>query len=163
MFLVLAVILGPFAAGFALAHSPSAGPNLIPLLTSLILLPILSAFVVMASPEKYARWIVLFTASCVLGISFKIFFLYQNSLAGFQLIEDVPWLGNLGIHYLLGVDGMSTLMVVLTACVYFAGALVSWNISLRRKEYFVLFMSSRFCRCTSWWVSGEAGAKNTRP
>ena len=64
-------------------------------------------------------------------------------------MEKVPWLNNLGINYLLGVDGMSTLMVFLVASVYFAGTLISWNISLRIKEYFVYF---------SLLVSGVAGA-----
>jgi NADH-quinone oxidoreductase subunit M len=78
-----------------------------------------------------------------------LFTAYQNAQGGFQFVESVPWLGNLGITYLLGVDGMSTLMVLLVACVYFAGSLISWNISLRKKEYFILF---------SLLVGGVAGA-----
>ena len=138
MFPVLATILLPLGAALALFHSPAAGPGL-PMLTCFILIPILAAFAVMASPEKAARWISLFAASLELGLAVKIYLAFQVAVGGFQMVEEVPWLSNLGINYLLGVDGMSTLMVVLVACVYFAGALISWNISMRRKEYFVLF------------------------
>src|SRR6185369_2078356 len=88
-------------------------------------------------------------ASLELGIAFKVFTLYQITAGGFQLTEEVPWLTNFGINYLLGVDGMSTLMVVLVASVYFAGTLISWNVTMRTKEYFVLF---------SLLVGGVAGA-----
>ncbi|HTC19288.1 MAG TPA: proton-conducting transporter membrane subunit, partial [bacterium] len=150
MFSVLATILVPFAAAFMFfAHASSQGPNILPLLTTFILIPIFSAFAIMAAPEKYTRWISLFMASLELGVAFKVFALYQTATGGFQLVEEVPWLGNFGIKYLLGVDGMSTLMVFLVGCVYFAGTLISWNVSLRKKEYYVLF---------SLLVGGVAGA-----
>src|SRR5580692_11245679 len=150
MFSVLATILVPFLAAFIFfSHASSQGPNVLPLLTTFILIPILSAFVIMAAPEKYTRWISLFMASLELGVAFKVFALYQTTTGGFQLVEEVPWLGNFGIKYLLGVDGMSTLMVLLVTCVYFAGTLISWNVSLRKKEYYVLF---------SLLVGGVAGA-----
>jgi len=79
----------------------------------------------------------------------KIFFIFQTAAGGFQFVEEVPWLTNFGINYILGVDGMSALMVLLVACVYFAGSLISWNITLRMKEYFILF---------SLLVGGVAGA-----
>lgn len=146
---VLATILVGVAATFNFFHAPALGPNILPPLTCFIVVPVLSALFIMAAPEKWSRWISLLMASMELGIALKIFFLYQTPVGGFQLVEEVPWLDNFGIKYLLGVDGMSTLMVVLVACVYFAGSLVSWNISVRRKEYFVLF---------SLLVGGVAGA-----
>lgn len=147
--IVIATILVPFAAAFGFFHDPAAGPNLIPILTSFILVPNLAAFAIMVSPAKWTRWISLFAASFELGIAFKVFMIFNTPAGGFQLVEEVPWLNNFGIKYLLGVDGMSTLMVVLVACVYFAGTLISWNISMRTKEYFVLF---------SLLVGGVAGA-----
>jgi NADH-quinone oxidoreductase subunit M len=150
MFSVLATILVPFTvAFFLLFHSPDQGANTTLELTAFIVIPILSAFAIMASPEKWTRWISLFMASLELGVAFKVFALYQTATGGFQLLEEVHWLDNFGIKYLLGVDGMSTLMVVLVACVYFAGTLISWNVSMRKKEYYVLF---------SLLVGGVAGA-----
>jgi len=150
MFSVIATILAPLAVSyFCFFHDPSQGPNALPVLSTFIIIPILSAFAIMASPEKWTRWISLFMASLELGVAFKVFAMYQVAAGGFQLVEEMPWLNNFGIKYLLGVDGMSTLMVLLVACVYFAGTLISWNISLRKKEYYVLF---------SLLVGGVAGA-----
>ncbi|HUO58073.1 MAG TPA: NADH-quinone oxidoreductase subunit M [bacterium] len=145
MFQIIAAILIPFAASFLFFHNPATGgANLLPPLTSFIVIPALGALAVMALSEKAARWATLLMASLELGLAARVFFIYQeifhqNAAAGFQLVEEVPWLKNFGINYILAVDGMSTLMVLLVACVYFAGSLISWSISLRIKEYFVLF------------------------
>src|SRR5579883_1337397 len=113
---VMATILIPLAAAFLFFHGSSpASPNILPILTCFILVPNISAFLVMAFPVKWTRWISLVAASVELGIAFRVFTLYQNATGGFQLVEQVPWLKNFGIQYLLGVDGMSTLMVVLVA------------------------------------------------
>jgi NADH-quinone oxidoreductase subunit M len=146
---VLIAILIPFSAAFGFFHPPAQGPNALPILTSFILVPVLAAAFIMAAPEKWTRWISLVASSLELGIGVRLFFMYQVSAGGFQMVEQVPVLKDLKIDYLLGVDGMSTLMVLLVACVYFAGSLISWNISMRVKEYFVLF---------SLLVGGVAGA-----
>jgi NADH-quinone oxidoreductase subunit M len=143
MIYVIISILVPLTAAFGFFYSPSQGPNTIPILTAFIVVPLVSALLIMAAPGKWTRWISLWMASLELGIALKVFFIGQENLArglgGFQLVEEVPWLNNMGIKYLLGVDGMSTLMVLLVASVYFAGTLISWNITLRVKEYFVYF------------------------
>src|SRR5690242_4620690 len=154
MLSLLATILIPFAASFSFFHSPAQGANLLPPLSCFIAIPLIAALIIIGAPEKYSRWISLFFASLELGVAVKVLLIFQgiyqtNPTPGFQLVEEVPWLQNFGINYLLGVDGMSTLMVFLVACVYFAGALISWNITLRIKEYFVLF---------SLLVGGVAGA-----
>src|SRR5581483_2803111 len=146
---VLAAILLPLAASMVLIHAPGAGFSLLPPLTAFILIPNIAAILVLATKDSWAKWISLVCASAELGVALNVFHGYQVSLGGFQMVEEVPWLTNFGIKYLLGVDGMSTLMVFLVACVYFAGTLISWKINLRIKEYFVLF---------SLLVGGVAGA-----
>ena len=42
-------------------------------------------------------------------------------------------------HRALGVDGISALMVMLTGIVMFTGVLVSWNITHRSKDFFILY------------------------
>src|SRR6059058_3827859 len=48
---------------------------------------------------------------------------------GFQFLELGNWIPSLGIHYHLGVDGLSLLSVA-----------YSWRIELRLKEYLFLFL-----------------------
>ncbi len=44
-----------------------------------------------------------------------------------------------GITLALGVDGISALMVLLTGIVMFTGVLVSWNVTHRPKDFFILY------------------------
>ncbi|MCX7987107.1 MAG: NADH-quinone oxidoreductase subunit M [Bacteroidales bacterium] len=77
--------------------------------------------------------------SIILIISF-----YQYRKAGFQkayLFEDtIPWFSSLSIHFSIGVDSISLIMITLTALVVFTGILVSWNINSRVKEFFTLII-----------------------
>jgi NADH-quinone oxidoreductase subunit M len=52
----------------------------------------------------------------------------------------MPWIPSLGVSYSLGVDGLSVPMLLLTAIIIFTGALVSWNVETRPREYFVLLL-----------------------
>ena len=149
MFSVLVAILAPLMAAFLFFHSPSQGPNGLPVLTTFIFIPILAAFVTLLFPDKHTRWINLVFSSAELGIAFKVFLLYQTIIGGFQFTEELPWISGLGIHYALGVDGISVPMMILIASVYLAGVLVSWNLSLRKKEFSIFF---------SLMVAGAAGA-----
>ncbi len=58
----------------------------------------------------------------------------------FQFVEQVPWLPQLGITYVLGIDGIALPMVLLNGLVIFTGALVSWTIDDRIREYWVLLL-----------------------
>jgi NADH-quinone oxidoreductase subunit M len=59
---------------------------------------------------------------------------------GLQLVEHVSWIPNYGIHYYVGVDGVSLLLVILTAFLLPVILLASWNdIHVRVKQY-VFFM-----------------------
>jgi NADH-quinone oxidoreductase subunit M len=47
--------------------------------------------------------------------------------AGFFLSEDAPWIDRFGIRYTLGMDGISLLLVLLTAFVCVVAMVVSWR------------------------------------
>jgi NADH-quinone oxidoreductase subunit M len=149
MLSVLTVILLPLAASWGLFHSPVQGPNILPVLTSFIFLPVLAAFITLFVPAAKSRWVSLFFASAQLGLALKVFFIYQTVLGGYQFTEEFPWLEGLGIHYALGVDGLSVPLMLLVAAVYWAGVLVSWDVATRPKEYFIFF---------SLMAAGAAGA-----
>jgi NADH-quinone oxidoreductase subunit M len=149
MISLLTVILAPLALSAALFHSPVEGPNALPVLTTFIFLPVLAAFVTLWVSGKLAPWVNLFFASAQLGLALKVFFLYQTALGGYQFTEQFSWLESFGIHYSLGVDGLSVPLMILVAAVYWAGVLVSWKTTLRPKEYFIFF---------SLMTAGAAGA-----
>ena len=72
----------------------------------------------------------------------------SSTLPGdFVLTEVAPWIrldlgtfGRLHIDYVLALDGMSLLLVLLTAIVMTAAAIGSWNTERSPKGYFLLFL-----------------------
>ena len=54
-------------------------------------------------------------------------------------MDCLPGTDGHGIALALGVDGISALMVMLTGIVMFTGVLVSWNVTHRTKDFFVLY------------------------
>ncbi len=59
----------------------------------------------------------------------------------FQDTVDLEWVPALGMGFRLGVDGISVIMVVLTAFVIWAGCFVSNSIKDRVKEHYILLMA----------------------
>lgn len=66
---------------------------------------------------------------------------YDMDRGGYQMIEDVPWVPALGIHYSVAVDGISVVLTLLNALVFFTGVLTMWPLQMRVKEYFA-FMAA---------------------
>jgi NADH-quinone oxidoreductase subunit M len=56
-------------------------------------------------------------------------------------IVDAQWVPSMGIHYLLAADGISLVLVLLTALAAVAGVLFSWNIEHRTNEFFAFFLA----------------------
>jgi NADH-quinone oxidoreductase subunit M len=65
---------------------------------------------------------------------------FDTSKAGFQFVEDAPWLGG-GIEYRVGVDGISVLFVLLTTFLTPFCILASMtSVKKRMLEYMVAFL-----------------------
>lgn len=55
-----------------------------------------------------------------------------------HFVEQWTWFKSIGIEYFVGVDGISVLMLDLTAIIIFTGSLASWYVTERPKEFFAL-------------------------
>ena len=68
-----------------------------------------------------------------------------NDAASFQFVEKVrwitveavPWVGRIEIEYFLGIDGLSVIMILLTALIALIGVISSWSITKMVKGYFI--------------------------
>ena len=84
------------------------------------------------------------TAAVATGLQFLLtLVLWQNYDAGngsMQFMERAEWIPSFNITYILGVDGLSLPMAILTALLCFIGVFVSWNINKAVKGYFALFL-----------------------
>ena len=84
------------------------------------------------------------TAAVATGLQFFLtLVLWQNYDAGdggMQFMVRAEWIPSFNITYILGVDGLSLPMAILTALLCFIGVFVSWNINKAVKGYFALFL-----------------------
>ena len=116
----------------------------------LLLIPAGAALLMIFVPSRHAnmiRWIALVTTIATLVDSIWVFAVYDFTQGGFQFnlqypwIENIAFLGENGVSLHLGVDGIAAPMVLLNGLVGFAGVLVSWKITHRPKDFFILFMA----------------------
>jgi NADH-quinone oxidoreductase subunit M len=117
-------------------------------LFALIAIPFVSAIVCMLIPGRYpqlVRYVALLSAAAQFVLSLIVFFAYQfdggNGLRfdfRWDWLENVAFLGENGITLHLAVDGIAAPLVLLTGIVIFAAVFVSWNITYRNKDFFVL-------------------------
>src|SRR5437764_4422393 len=92
-------------------------------LSILIWLPLAIAVVATAVPR---RWVGRFSAVmslATLGVAISFVARFQLHHAGPQFVTDQTWIGALGIHYKLGLDGLNVTLVLL-CCVLFSASLV---------------------------------------
>ena len=119
------------------------------ILLATIAVPLIAAVVLLAVPSRYPNVVRAFAVAvsfALFGLSLYAFFAYQIAQAEqyqFDLrwtwIENIGILGEQGITLHLGIDGIGATMVLLTGIVTFAGALISWKIDYRNKDFFILF------------------------
>ncbi|MEP1230502.1 MAG: NADH-quinone oxidoreductase subunit M, partial [Litorimonas sp.] len=93
-----------------------------------------------AQLEVNAPRVALLISGFVFLLALIMTFDFDNAQAGFQFMEDTPWLGG-GIEYRVGVDGISVLFVLLTAFLTPLCILASDTaIKDRKLEYMIAFL-----------------------
>ena len=115
-----------------------------PLLSTLIFLPLAGALLVMLLPRRNALLIKVSTLLFTLiefALSLPLFFQFNEKTAAMQFVEQREWYPEWGISYLLGIDGISMLLVMLTTFITVLCILCSWeSIKDKIKEYYVSFL-----------------------
>ncbi|NMG40022.1 NADH-quinone oxidoreductase subunit M [Chelativorans sp. ZYF759] len=117
-----------------------------PILSTVTFLPLVGAFLIMLirdegeAARRNIRNVALLTTAFTFVLSLFIWIGFDNNYAGFQFVENVPWLDS-GINYHMGVDGISMLFVILTTFLMPLCVLASWtSIQSRVKEYMIAFL-----------------------
>ena len=87
------------------------------------------------------RLIAVGAATLTLLLSVYLCAAYDPTTGGFQFLEQYPLVRALGITIELGVDGISVLMVLLTAVIIFAGVFASWTVRVRDQEFYALLLA----------------------
>ena len=122
-------------------------PNL---LSVLIWLPIIGGVLLLVigddnDAESSRAGIMRFAAVGLSGVTFLLsiglYWGFDNAATGMQFIEKVPWVATLNVFYSLGVDGISTPLIMLTTFITPLVVISAWDtIKNRPAQYFAAFL-----------------------
>ena len=113
------------------------------LLTATVFLPAVGALAIllMVRGDRNVRLFAVLVGLADLALSLLVFILFDQGKDAdrFQFIDKFTWISGdtLEASYLLGVDGLSAPLVLLTGLIGFCALLASWHINLRVREYFI--------------------------
>jgi NADH-quinone oxidoreductase subunit M len=117
-------------------------------LLALLAIPFAGALIFIVIPSQYpnvVRFVALAGGAAMFALSLLVFIAYQyENESGLRYalqwvwLENIGFLGENGITLHLAVDGIAAPMVLLNGIVVLAGVFVSWNITYKNKDYFVL-------------------------
>jgi NADH-quinone oxidoreductase subunit M len=117
-----------------------------PLLTVIIFVPILGGFLPLALHRHPAgaRWSSLAVALVEITLVVSLFFLGLKPHSGpagtWLLLEEYSWIAGFGAKYSLGLDGISLVMVMLTAFINVFCVLISWKAITEKVGVFFFFL-----------------------
>ena len=113
-------------------------------LTTLVVLPLVGALLVALTPKaatQLQRLITLLTTVVVGVIGVLLYLRFDGTSAAAQFTQTTPWFtlpGGIAVHWRLGLDGLSVLMVGLTAVLGPIVVLSTWgHIEHRVKEFMI--------------------------
>ncbi|MEO8247568.1 MAG: Fe-S-binding domain-containing protein, partial [Chloroflexota bacterium] len=117
--------------------------NGLPILSLVVFLPVVGVLALLLVPgdnHRLVRWVALIAALASLAASLALLG-YRTDGDEFQYRESLAWIPSFGINYLLGVDGMSMVLVLLTTVLSVVAIRYSWEpIQTRVKEYYVAML-----------------------
>ena len=90
--------------------------------------------------EPLVRYIALATSLVVFAATLYMWWRFDPSSADYQFVEDRQWMPAFGIKYLIGVDGISLLLVVLTGFLTPLALLSSWDSVHKNVKVFSFFI-----------------------
>ncbi len=115
-------------------------------LTLLTFFPILGVLVILflnSEMKNTIRWVALVTSLITFGISLWMLTQFDASNPDLQLEAKYPWIAVAGwnIYYYLAVDGLSVLLVLLTAFLTPISILSTWTaVEERVKDFMIFFL-----------------------
>jgi NADH-quinone oxidoreductase subunit M len=114
------------------------------LLTTVLFLPLAGAVLTMfvsREEENVCRGVGMLFSAATFLVSLGLILGFDSKEPGFQLVSDKTWIGALGVHYKVGVDGISLWLVILTTFLTPIVLLSAYKSVVRKvKEFVVAFL-----------------------
>jgi NADH-quinone oxidoreductase subunit M len=114
-------------------------PNYPHILSILIFLPLAGALLLFfVQNEYFARYWALGIATLTAILSIPLVSAFDKTSTKFQFAEQYNWINSLNIQYVIGVDGISILLVMLTTLIMPLCILASWTYIKTRVQAFMI-------------------------
>ncbi|MFA6726882.1 MAG: NADH-quinone oxidoreductase subunit M [Prevotella sp.] len=116
------------------------------ILTLFVVIPVLMLLGLwLAKNDKQVRGVMVVGASCLLllAIYLTVTFVQMRNAGNTDAMlftYSISWFAPLHIEYSVGVDGISVVMLLLSAIIVFTGTFASWRLEPLKKEYFLWFV-----------------------
>ena len=114
------------------------------LLTFTILFPLVGATLIAVVgrriDDRDTRVLALLTTLATFGVSLLVLRDFQTGATGYQMVDRASWVRSLGLQYLVGVDGISLWLVLLTTFLFPISVLASWKIETNVARYMVAIL-----------------------
>ncbi|MGE0001505.1 MAG: NuoM family protein [Fimbriimonadaceae bacterium] len=113
------------------------------ILTAQIAVPLAGALALMLVPNQFGkaiRWLAMLFSIASFGVSLAVLSRFTGGTYQMQMTEAVSWIEPLGIHYRLGIDGVSLWLVILTTFLNIIAVWFSFYVKERVKTFFVMVM-----------------------
>lgn len=107
-------------------------------LTLLIFLPLVGAVFILLvgrGRDGFCRQVGLLVSLMVFGLSVPLYTGFRADTHEMQFVENMVWIESLGVHYKVGIDGISLLLVLITTLLTSLAILASWSINIRVQGY----------------------------
>ena len=114
------------------------------LLTLVVFFPVVGALAILFVREEQKnaiRWLAMVSSLVTLGLAVLVLFRFDASNPDLQMVVRVPWIevGGFRISYQLGVDGLSILLLLLTALLTPISILSTWSAVEEGVKNFMIF------------------------
>ncbi len=115
-----------------------------PWITAIILLPLIGAFVIPLLPDKEGKTVRWFSFTiAITDFILMVYAFWRNydpQVTGFQLVDTLPWIPQLGLNWSVAVDGISIWMVLLSGLVTTLAMFAAWQVDYKPKLFYFLML-----------------------
>ena len=114
------------------------------LLSLVLFLPLLGMLVVLALPKSWAALagrVAIISSAMTFAASLWVAIVFHTGITGFQFVERASWIPTIGAQYLLGIDGISLLLMLLSTLISLLAIVYSGGTSIERpKLYYTMLL-----------------------
>jgi len=114
------------------------------ILSGIVFLPLVgAALILLTRPQdrNAQKYVALLTTGLTFALSCVLVAKFERGEAGLQFVERYDWVSSLKISYIMGVDGLSVSLFILTTLLFLLSVIASWNLGSGLKGYFSLFLA----------------------